>query len=142
MKLDKNWVVGFVDGEGCFYVGINKCLSLNVGYQILPEFRIVQHERDLKLLYAIKDFFGYGLVVPNKSKESSVYEYRVRKFETLLNVVVPFFEKNELLTTKKFNFYHFREIILLMKDNHHLTFEGLNKIISIKSKMNRSSQII
>ena len=128
--------MGFTDGEGCFYVGINKSEDLKIGYQILPEFRIVQHKRDIKLLYAIKDFFGHGVVVSNKSKNSHIYEYRVRKFETLCNIVVPFFESNQLLTTKKFNFLCFREVILIMKNQEHLTESGLNRIAEIKNRMN------
>ena len=40
------------------------------GYQVLPEFRIVQHKRDIKLLYGIKKFFGCGIVTYNKNKTS------------------------------------------------------------------------
>lgn len=139
MKINKHWIVGFVDGEGCFYVGINKSEELKVGYQVLPEFRIVQHKRDLKVLYAIKDFFGYGSVVCNKSSGSDVYEYRIRKLETLHDVILPFFESNELLTAKKFNFLAFREVILIMKKREHLTELGLQRVIDIKSRMNRSA---
>lgn len=131
--------MGFVDGEGCFYVGINKSADLKVGYQVLPEFRIVQHKRDIKVLYAIKDFFGHGSVVCNKSKGSEIYEYRIRKFEHLYSIILPFFESNELLTSKKFNFLAFRDIILIMKKQEHLTEFGLNRIVDIKNKMNRSS---
>ena len=45
-----DWVVGFVDGEGCFFVGINRQPSMTVGWQVLPEFRVVQHERDVSIL--------------------------------------------------------------------------------------------
>jgi len=139
MKIDKNWIVGFVDGEGCFYIGINKSVDSKLGYQVLPEFRVVQHKRDIKVLYAIKDFFGHGSVVCNKSNGSEIYEYCVRKFETLHDVILPFFESNGLLTSKKFNFLAFRDVILIMKRREHLTESGLSKIIDIKSRMNRSS---
>lgn len=138
MKIDKNWLLGFVDGEGCFYIGVNKSDDLKLGYQVLPEFRIVQHKKDIKLLYAIKDFFGHGIVVPNKSKDSLIYEYRVRKFDTLHDVIVPFFESNKLLTSKRFNFLAFRDVILMMKRQEHLTELGLQKIVDIKNRMNRS----
>lgn len=62
MKFDNNWVVGFVDGEGCFYVGINKNKTMRLKTQVLPEFLIIQHKRDIKLLYALKDFFGCVLL--------------------------------------------------------------------------------
>ncbi len=47
-RLDAKWIVGFVDGEGCFHVAINKIPEMSLGWQVLPEFRVVQHERDDK----------------------------------------------------------------------------------------------
>ena len=40
-RLDTRWITGFVDGEGCFYVGINKIQRMSLQWQVLPEFRIV-----------------------------------------------------------------------------------------------------
>ena len=37
MKLDAQWITGFVDGEGCFHVGINPHRETTTGYQVLPE---------------------------------------------------------------------------------------------------------
>ena len=49
-SLSPEWVVGFVDGEGCFFVGVNRQPTMKVGWQVLPEFRVVQHERDIAAL--------------------------------------------------------------------------------------------
>ena len=114
MKITKDWLVGFVDGEGCFYVGINNNQSMALGVQVLPEFRIIQHKRDVKLLFAIRTFFGHGNVVTNRGKSTDIMEYRLRKIEHLSNILVPFFETNELLTVKKFDFYIFRDILKIM----------------------------
>lgn len=141
MKINEKWLTGFVDGEGCFYIGISKSSDLKIGYQILPEFRIIQHKRDIELLYSIKKFFGYGSVVPNKSKSSSVFEYRIRKFENLRNVIIPFFERNSLLTKKKLDFISFRKVVLIMESGNHLEQSGLDKVIKIKEKMNRNKDI-
>src|SRR3990167_11022858 len=75
MKLDAQWIVGFVDGEGCFHVGINKNSEMKIGYQILPEFTVVQHERDVQLLHAIKTYFGCGVVRKNHADRMA---FRVR----------------------------------------------------------------
>ena len=56
-RLDVNWIVGFVDGEGCFHVALNKQVKMTQGYQVLPEFRVVQHEKDIQLLHKIQEFF-------------------------------------------------------------------------------------
>ena len=34
-SLSPEWVVGFVDGEGCFFVGINRQPTMKVGWQVL-----------------------------------------------------------------------------------------------------------
>ena len=132
MKLDPFWVVGFVDGEGCFYVGINRNRTMKTGYQVLPEFRIVQHERDVQVLYALKKFFGCGVVRRNHDDR---YELRIRKFDCLKRVV-EFFEKYPLKTKKNIDFKKFRRILLLMERGEHLTKEGLIKILEIAIEMN------
>jgi hypothetical protein len=42
---------------------------MRLGYQIMPEFTIVQHKRDLELLYAIKDYFNCGIVQSNRGRK-------------------------------------------------------------------------
>ncbi|MCA1837736.1 MAG: LAGLIDADG family homing endonuclease, partial [Actinobacteria bacterium] len=36
------WVVGFVDGEGCFSVPIYRCHKMTLRWQVRPEFAVVQ----------------------------------------------------------------------------------------------------
>lgn len=31
-RLDAKWIIGFVDGEGCFYVGLNKQQKMTLGW--------------------------------------------------------------------------------------------------------------
>ena len=137
MQLDPNWVAGFVDGEGTFYVGINKQPSMTSGYQVLPEFRIVQHKRDIKLLHALKDFFKAGVVRVNHDDR---YELRIRDVNVLKDKVVPFFKTNKLHTQKKFDFMKFTQVISIMSEKKHLSEKGIIKIIDIASRMNRSDK--
>ena len=137
MKINPYWVSGFVDGEGTFYVGINKNDTMKVKFQVLPEFRIVQHERDIQLLYALKKYFGVGVVRVNHDTR---YELRIRSLEHINQFVIPHFDKYPLLTQKKFDFIKFKEIIKLMNNSEHLSVEGVKKIIAIASKMNRQDK--
>ena len=137
MKIEPYWVTGFVDGEGTFYVGINKNTTMTSGYQVLPEFRVVQHKRDIKVLYALKDFFGAGVVRVNHDTR---YELRIRSLDHINKIVIPFFEKYPMLTQKKFDFIKFKKVINLMNQKKHLTKDGINKIIDISSKMNRKNK--
>ena len=134
MILDPKWIVGFVDGEGCFHVSINRHQEMTTGSQVLPEFTIVQHQRDVKVLHAIKDYFGCGVVRKNHEDRMS---YRVRALEHLNQVIVPFFDKHPLVTEKKFNFFKFKEVLKKMAHGDHLKLEGIEEIRSIKETMNQ-----
>ena len=136
MNLDPQWVVGFVDGEGCFHIGINKNSGMTLGYQVLPEFTVVQHERDILVLHALKKYFDCGSVDPNHGDRKA---FRIRGYENSARCVIPFFEKHKLKTKKRIDFEKFREVILLMKDKKHLTLEGLSTIRKIADQMNRKA---
>ena len=136
MNLSAEWVVGFVDGEGCFYVGINRHPEMSVGYQVLPEFRVVQHQRDVVVLYALKRFFRSGVVRQNHADR---YELRIRKVSALMDVIA-FFEQHPLKTKKRQDFLKFRDIVKRMQRNEHLNREGLQRIVAISLQMNREDK--
>jgi hypothetical protein len=136
MNISHDWVVGFTDGEGCFFVGINKHSDMKVGYQILPEFRIVQHRNDVQVLHALKSFFGCGVVRNNHEDRD---ELRIRKLENLLQVV-EFFEKHPLKTKKNVDFKKFARVVRWMEKGEHLTKDGLIKIIELACTMNRGDK--
>ena len=135
-RLDADWVVGFVDGEGCFFVGINRQPSMKIGWQVLPEFRVVQHERDVAILELLQKFFGSGQVTVNHGDRK---ELRIRGLQQL-SEVVRFFKQHPLRTVKRSSFECFAEVIELMQQGDHLTEEGLTRIRLIISRMNRGAQ--
>ena len=134
MKLSAEWITGFVDGEGCFHVGINSHPEMSAGFQVLPEFTIVQHERDVQLLHAIKGYFGCGVVRKNHGDRMA---FRVRSKEHLLERIVPFFTQHPLKTKKHLDFLKFRRVLLKMEAGDHLTAEGVEEIRRIAAQMNR-----
>ena len=136
MDLNAQWVVGFVDGEGCFHIGINKNQEMTLEVQVLPEFTVVQHQIDEQVLYALKDYFGCGVVRKNHGNR---FCYRVRGHQNLLEKILPFFEKHQLKTRKRVDFAKFRKVVLLMEKGEHLTPEGLEKIRQIKTSMNSTT---
>ena len=75
-KLEAQWVVGFVDGEGCFFVGINAHPEMTAHFQVLPEFTVVQHARDVQILYALKAFFECGANSSRSGKTIFWQEYQ------------------------------------------------------------------
>lgn len=131
MCLEAQWIVGFTDGEGCFHIGISQNKTYKLGVQVLPEFVLVQHQRDIKVLYALKAYFKCGVVRRNHEDR---YCFRVRKLEDLSTIILPFFEKHQLKTMKKVDFLRFRKVVHLMQNKGHLTPEGLAQIKKWKAK--------
>ncbi len=133
MDLEAQWITGFVDGEGCFHVSINPHAEMTTGFQVLPEFTVVQHKRDVQILHALKEHFGCGVVRTNHGDRMA---YRVRSIEHLLTKVIPFFMDHTLKTKKYVDFRKFRRILLLMEKGEHLKPEGIEKIRTIMNQMN------
>ncbi len=132
-RLDTKWVSGFADGEGCFYVGINRIPKMTLKWQVLPEFRIVQHKRDIKILKKIQNTLGYGDIRRNHGDR---FELRVRKLDDLKKLI-RFFERNPLMTKKRNDFLLFKEILNRINRKEHLDEKGLHKIAKLASQMNR-----
>ena len=132
-KLEAQWVVGFVDGEGCFFVGMNRHPEMTSGFQVLPEFTVVQQQRDIQLLHALKEFFGCGVV---RTSHAERMAYRVRSLDHLKQRIVPFFDQHPLKSKKRVDFLKFRKILQLMTMGEHLTTGGVEKIREIASTMN------
>ena len=140
IQFDTQWIVGFTDGEGCFHVGLNSNPQLRFGYQILPEFVIVQHARDLPLLQNLKTHFGCGVVrLSRRHGTGAVYAYRVRGLRHLDEIIIPFFEKHPLKTQKRLDFLFFKGIVRQLIKKDHLeaeSFRGLVEKIQQWRKMN------
>ena len=135
-RLNTQWIAGFVDGEGCFHVAINRQPKMRIGWQVLPEFRVVQHKRDRKVLEQLQDTLGCGHITVNHGDR---LEVRVRGLKAL-NKLVVFFRENQLHTTKKHSFEIFAQIIELMNNEEHLSKQGIRKIAQLASKMNRQTK--
>ena len=135
-----SWIVGFVDGEGCFSVSIIRNSTSKLGWQVFPEFVITQGAKSLSSLKGIQNFFKCGSIIENRRVDNhreSLYKYCVRSMKDLRNYIIPFFLSHKLRTAKKEDFQKFVKILSLMETGKHLQKEGLHEIASIIEKMNR-----
>lgn len=140
-RLNALWIVGFTDGEGCFHVSINRISKMSLGWQVLPEFRIVQHEKDEQVLERIKDYFGFGKVVINRTDHHGTRkEFRVRGIDNLRKIV-DFFKRYPLNTSKQKDFEIFSKVIEIIEYKKHLSKEGIDEIAKIISLMNRKPKL-
>ena len=137
--LTIGWLVGFVDGEGCFSCPVFQNRTMTLGWQVQPAFVVVQGESSRGVLEEMARFFGCGNVYANRRHDNhreDLFRYNVSRFGDLRDVIVPFFLENPLRTAKRDNFAKFAEIIGLMELRRHLTVSGLIEIAEITQTMN------
>ena len=133
------WLVGFVDGEGCFSCPIFRQRSMKLGWQVQPQFTVVQGESSRDVLEEMVRFFGCGNVYGNRRHDNhreDLCSYQVSRIGDLKSVIVPFFEQYPLRTAKRDNFAKFAEVIDLVVLRRHLTVSGLIEIAEIVQTMN------
>ena len=139
---DPNWIIGFTDGDGSFFVNVVKTNNL-LGHKVKLMFRIAQHDRDLNLINLIIKYLNCGTTQRKAYSGSQIHiiDFNVSKFNDIYTKIIPFFEEYKLKSNKNLDFLNFCEVAHLINDSLHLTPEGIAKILEIKAKMN-SNRII
>lgn len=134
------WVIGYVDGEGCFSVSLFRNKTTKFGWQVFPEFVVTQGEKSKDSLEILIKFFKCGKVFVNKRYDNhneNLYRYCVRSKKELTEIIIPFFKNNQLKTAKKEDFIIFAKIVSMMNENKHSKLDELKKIAKMIEKMNR-----
>lgn len=134
------WVVGFVDGEGCFSVAIQRCRVMKLGWQVFPEFVVTQGAKSLSVLQTLQQFFRCGRIHINRRHDNHkepLYRYCVRAAADLRQKVIPFFRENPLRTAKQQDFELFARVLEMMREGKHLSLDGLREIAVLTQQINR-----
>ena len=109
-RLD-GYISGYVDGEGCFAIAVNRNPTCRSGFQLVPEFHVSQNGERAQVLALIRARFGgSGYIKPNGKKDRALV-YVVRRRRDLLQHVIPFFERSPLVSSKQQDFETFAEIV-------------------------------
>jgi hypothetical protein len=87
------------------------------------------------LLYKIQSFYGGIGKISTGSQNQSVTFY-VGNLSDLVNIIIPHFEKYLLRSAKSIDFQLWAQCVKLIAAKEHLTNDGLNKILSLKSALN------
>ena len=139
------WIVGFVDGEGCFSVSLVRQpdrsgrRGYRTGWQVTPRFAVTQGERSREALEALAVFFGVGRIYANRrwdNHRDNLLRYDVSRLDQLSEVIVPFFRAHPLRTAKRFDFEQFSSCLQLIATGEHNEPAGLVKVLQLMQTMN------
>jgi hypothetical protein len=138
-EIDASWVVGFVDGEGCFSVSVhrNPFVRRTRGWQLAAAFQVYQHEDHRLVLEELAGFFRCG-AIRAKGPNSRVVTYSVQHLRELDEVILPFFERH--LRVKDRDFALFAQIVRAMRRKEHLNEEGFEKLVYLAYGMNANGK--
>lgn len=126
------YLAGFTDGEGSFNVSLRRKDDHAMGWQVVLTFNVSQKERHILAYY--KRYLGCGRF---QERPDGVYYYVVSNPRSILERVIPFFERFRFLSQRKqYNFAIFKKIANLVAKNQHLTTDGLKKIIILRESLN------
>jgi hypothetical protein len=102
---DPNWLAGFINGEGCFFIDIYKSKTNKIGNSVRLKFLLGQHIRDTYLIESLVDYLDCGRVVRPLSYNH--VEYVVSKFTDINEKIIPFVQKYSILGNKQLDFEDF-----------------------------------
>ena len=132
-QLDPWFITGFVDGEGCFIIGITKSSSHKAGYQVRVYFSIEVHKKDELLLERIKNSLG-GVGKITKHRPKSV-QLRVTNQKEIAEIIEHF--NNYRLINQKFADFELLKLANnLIQNKQHVTVDGLKKIVALRRSIN------
>jgi hypothetical protein len=139
----EQWVVGFVDGEGCFSISVVRNAVCRLGWQIQHEFSVTQAAPSRSALEYLREVFGCGSLIENRRHDDHHHDllrFSVKRRSDLVEVIVPFFEHNPLMTAKQLDFERFAAVLRMMEAGVHREEEGLRQIAQITETMNRKQR--
>ena len=136
----KEWVVGFVDGEGCFSISVVANATCALGWHVQHEFAVTQAATSRPALELLVGVFGCGRIIERlrgDARRAPLLRFSVKRHRDLVDVVVPFFEEHPLRTAKRADFERFAIVCRMMDAGEHRTRDGLRRIASSTEEMNR-----
>lgn len=136
-----DYIVGITDGEGCFYVNLGKSSAYKAGWRVQMHFHLKLQAGDRELLEKINNALHCGNVYFQKEQRKNhtqCYRYSVSAWKDIESILIPFFQKHPLQTaSKSASFAIFCQIADLVRQDLHLTKEGIETIRTLKQSMNK-----
>ena len=149
--LSKDYILGFVEGGGCFSIAIGKNIDRRerkVGrknniknpylFTVRPSFRITNSASNRKVLEEIKETLGFGQIYTQErnNNRSQTVAYFYTKSVAECQKAKEFFSGLEFRTTKGKDFALWCQGLELIQQGKHLKKEGLLEVCRLRDQMN------
>ncbi len=126
------YLAGFSDGEGSFNFSLTRRPDYQISWKVSVSFNVSQKDRVILALF--KRHLGCGTL---RGRPDGVWYFEVRNLNSVVENVIPFFERFPFLSAKKKrDFAKFKQIVQLMQGGAHLTIGGIRDILEIREEMN------
>ena len=139
MKIEKVkpnigfYLAGFTDGEGSFNVSFRRRNDYSIPWKISLCFNVSQKDGEV-ILSLFKKTLNCGSI---RDRGDGIWNYQVDNFSSIMENVIPFFDKYRFLSDKKRNdFSKFKKIALIIKNGFHFKKEGIIDILKIHNLIN------
>ena len=133
-----HYLLGFVDGEGCFCISIKKQKSAKMRWVLDPIFHVTQHKNHKELLYNLQRFLECGTVI-QKYGQKDTMQIVVQSRRELIDKVIPFFRKHKLIIKRK-NFEIFAEVVESLDKHQHGKIQDFRKLVKKVFVMNNEGK--
>ena len=140
--LENSWLSGFIDAEGSFDIRISLIKNGALKDRIAARFRLEQQKIDPKSLLSYSNLFS--LISKSLLVNLTTSTHNINKKYFLISlssqkarlILVEYLDKYPLFTSKFLNYKDWRECHYLINNKKHLTKEGIETALFIKSQMN------
>ena len=139
-RISDEYFAGFVDGEGCFYVGFSKRKDLPLRWQIITEFHLSQNPGGKNILEAFQKRIGCGYIKPNhpKNPKDRSWVLIVKSRQDLHTKLIPFFKEHPLHSSRNNDFQTFVQVLEIINKGEHLKPKGFNKVVELVFRLPRA----
>jgi len=130
-KIDLNWLAGFTEGDGSFFIGLGNSPKSKLGVQITLNISWTQkHRKTLELIASqFKGSWSYN-------KTHKFWVYNIKRKSEIKKLVYSVFVYHPLYGIKRFDCLDLKRACDLFNTKQHLTESGLQLLLEIKSNMN------
>ena len=133
-EIAPEYVAGFIDGEGCFELGISQSHTAKLRYGWRPRVRFSITQNHKGTLMLIQEFFGCGHV--DKHPHTARHDFYIAHRKRILEVAIPIFDTLPLIVKQDDYMLWRKAAILLGPGKTWHTPETYHRYLDLRDKIN------